>query len=89
MGMVLTLARIADNGRMVLPKAARVGLKANGDMDLAAVVRALLNHPGELPRLIRTARAAGAAFRALTGARDLLGPGLGCPYLVEHPVDMA
>ncbi|HZK98752.1 MAG TPA: hypothetical protein VFC47_02540 [Caulobacteraceae bacterium] len=83
------LRAVADGAGHALPRAAQVGLKENGDADVGAVLRALLARPGDLGALIRTARGAGAAFRALAHARHLLGPGLGCPYLGEHLVDVA
>jgi adenosylhomocysteine nucleosidase len=83
------LRAVSDPAHRRLPLAAQVGLKADGEADIGAVLKALIRRPGELPALVRTAREADAAFRALGDARHLLGPGLGCPNLVEHPVDVA
>jgi hopanoid-associated phosphorylase len=82
------LRAVCDPAGRALPTAAQVGLAANGDADIGAVLKALVRRPGELPALVRTAREADAAFRALRDARHLLGPGLGCPNFVEHPVDV-
>ncbi|MEO8927183.1 MAG: hypothetical protein ABI306_08470 [Caulobacteraceae bacterium] len=82
------LRAISDPADRALPSAAQSGLKANGEGDIGAVLRALAARPWELPALIRTAREAGVAFAALRDARHLLGPRLGCPYFVQHLVDM-
>ena len=79
---------VSDPAESALPRCALVGLKPNGETDALAVVRSLAQRPWELPALLRTAREAGAALRALRDARNLLGPGLGCPDFVEHLVDV-
>lgn len=79
---------VSDPAHSALPRAALVGLKPDGDTDAFAVIRSLGLRPWELPALLRTAREADAALRALRNARDLLGPGLGCPDFVEHLVDV-
>ena len=83
------LRAVSDPADSALPLSAQVGLKANGDADIGAVLRALIIRPGELLALIRTAREASLAFRALGYARHLLGPGLGGPDVGEHLVDVA
>ena len=80
---------VSDPADHTLPAAALVGLKANGDNDLGAVLKALALRPWELPALIRTGHEAGAALRSLRNARDLLGPGIGLFDLRQHLVDMA
>ncbi|MEO8812842.1 MAG: hypothetical protein ABI376_08030 [Caulobacteraceae bacterium] len=82
------LRAVADPASHALPTSARIGLKANGDPDVRAVIFNLARRPGELLALIRTARQAAAAFRALADARHLLGPRLGCPYVAQHLVDV-
>jgi adenosylhomocysteine nucleosidase len=82
------LRAVSDPAHRALPIAAQAGLKPNGEADIGAVLKSLLRRPGELPALLRTAREAGAAFRALGNARHLLGPGLGCPDFIEHLVDV-
>ncbi len=83
------LRAVSDPADRALPRAAQVGLRADGEPDIGAVLKALVADPRQLAALIRTAREAGAAFRSLRDARHLLGPGLGCPYLAQHPIDMA
>ncbi len=83
------LRAVSDPADRALPRAAQVGLKADGEADVGAVLRALIARPGELPALLRIAREAERAFRALRDARDLLGPGIGCPYLGELGLDVA
>lgn len=56
---------ISDSVEHDLPPAALVGMRADGAMDLAAVLRALSRRPGQLGALIRTGWAAEMAFRAL------------------------
>ena len=82
------LRAVSDPAHRTLPNAAQAGLRADGEADIAAVLKALLARPGELPALIRTAGEAAAAFAALRDARHLLGPGLGCPNLFQHAVDV-
>jgi adenosylhomocysteine nucleosidase len=83
------LRAVCDSAGRALPRAAQAGFKADGGIDVWAVLRALIAAPGELADLIALAGDAAAAMRALRDARRLLGPGLGCPYLGEHLVDMA
>ena len=82
------LRAVSDPMHRSLPKAARVGLKADGEPDIPAVLRALLVRPAELPALLRTAREAEVAFRALGDARHLLGPRLACPDVGELGLDV-
>lgn len=56
---------VSDTAGHTLPPAALAGLKPDGSPDIGAVLRALARDPSQLPALIRTARDAGAAFRAL------------------------
>jgi hopanoid-associated phosphorylase len=72
---------ISDDAFDSLPHAALVAMKDGGGLDLGAVMGSLLTQPTQIPRLIGTARDAGRAFRVLLRCRDLLGVGLGCPYL--------
>jgi hopanoid-associated phosphorylase len=72
---------ISDDASASLPHAARVAMKDGGGIDMTAVMSSLLTRPLQIPRLIGTARDAGRAFRVLLRCRDLLGIGLGCPYL--------
>ena len=72
---------ISDDALDSLPHAARVAMKDGGGIDMSAVMGSLLTRPLQIPQLIGTARDAGRAFRVLLRCRDLLGVGLGCPYL--------
>jgi adenosylhomocysteine nucleosidase len=72
---------ISDDAFDSLPHAALVAMKPGGGIDIGAVMGSLLTRPAQIPRLIGTARDAGRAFRVLLRCRNLLGVGLGCPYL--------
>ncbi len=68
---------VSDPADHALPRAAMAGLKADGRPDIGAVLGAVCRRPWELPALLRTAREAGQALRALNLARERLGPDLG------------
>ncbi len=68
---------ISDDASRALPKAAQAGMKPDGGMDLAAVLKSLAADPRQLPALIRTGLEAETAFRALFRSRHRLGPALG------------
>ena len=75
-GIPFTALRvISDGADRALPKAAQAGMKADGGMDIAAVLKALARDPRQLPALIRTGREAEVAFRQLEllGRDNLLG----------------
>ena len=73
-GLPFAVARvISDGADRALPRAAQVGMRPDGGMDVLAVIAALARHPGELPALIRTALEAETAFRELLRGRQLLG----------------
>ena len=63
------------------PPATLVALKPNGDIALGRVMASVLRNPLQIPALIRTGRESEAAFSALLRCVEMLGPGLGCPYL--------
>lgn len=83
------LRAVSDRADQSLPAAARAGLRHDGGAAVAAVLGALVRRPGELGDLLALAVGAGAALRALGDARHLLGPWLGCPDFLQHPLDMA
>jgi len=62
-----------------LPPAALVGLRPDGTADVAAVFRSVLQQPGQIPDLVRTALDARIARAALYAGRQLLGAGLAFP----------
>jgi hopanoid-associated phosphorylase len=59
------LRAVADGPEDVLPEAAAVGLNPDGSPAPGRVLRALLRRPGDLPALLRLARASAAAHAAL------------------------
>lgn len=63
---------ISDPAHRTLPPAARVGMRADGRVDVAAVLRSLVSAPGQVPDLIRTAFDAERAFKALLRGHRLL-----------------
>jgi len=68
---------IADPAHRPLPGAALVAMGADGEVDLVAVLRALILDPRQLPALIRLARDSRGAFAALGRARAALGEDFG------------
>jgi adenosylhomocysteine nucleosidase len=79
---------ISDAAHRTLPPAARVGMRADGSVDLPAVLRSLAATPWQLPALIRTGLEAETAFRALLRGHRLLGPGFGGLDVGKLPPDM-
>ena len=71
---------ICDPAHRSLPPAARVGMGADGRVDVGAVLRSLVSAPGQMPDLIRTAFDAERAFKALLRGHRLLA-GLADPDL--------
>ena len=65
---------IADPAHRPLPSSALVAMRSDGEVDIAAVLGALLRNPQELPALLRLALDSRAAFSVLVRARALLGP---------------
>lgn len=66
------LRAISDGVDEALPPAALVGMRPDGKVALGAVLASLARRPHQLPALLRTARHAGHAFRALARAHDAL-----------------
>lgn len=56
---------ISDGADHPLPPAASAGMKRDGRVAIGAVLASLVRHPRQLPALIRTARDAQTALRAL------------------------
>ncbi|MBW8708446.1 MAG: phosphorylase, partial [Alphaproteobacteria bacterium] len=67
---------ISDDAGHVLPPAALVAMKPDGGIAIGRVLGSLLRKPGQLPALIRTARASNRAFAELLRCRDLCGVGI-------------
>ena len=63
---------VSDPAYRSLPAAAVAGFGADGETDIAAVLRALARDPRQLPALIRTGVEAEAAFRALGRAAEAI-----------------
>lgn len=72
---------IMDPVTRELPAAALATVRANGTIDLVALIHSIVMQPGELPMLLRTALDAFVGLAALRRCRKLLGPGLGLPAL--------
>jgi len=72
---------ISDRADHALPPAALAAMKPNGGIALGRVLKSIAYRPTQIPALIRTSRESEKAFVALLRCRDVLGPGLGCPYL--------
>lgn len=68
---------VADPAERTLPEAALVGMRPDGSTDAAAVIRALLRRPADVPGLIRTALDVRAALQALRACRGRLGGRVG------------
>jgi hopanoid-associated phosphorylase len=77
----VVLRVICDGAQRSLPPAVLEPLKPNGKPRLLAILKSVTRDPWQIPEMFRTGREAGKAFRALLRCRNLLGPGLGCPYL--------
>ena len=80
---------IIDAAHRTLPPAAAVGLRKDGTPDVRAVLLSVLQKPGQLPDLARTALDARIAARALRSARRRLGAGLGFPEYNDFALDLA
>jgi adenosylhomocysteine nucleosidase len=68
---------IADPVDRTLPAAASTALRPGGTIDGAAVARALMRRPEQIPLMVRSALDAHAALRALLRGRRMLGSELG------------
>ena len=67
---------ISDDASHVLPPAALVAMKPDGGIALGRVLGSVLRKPGQVPALIRTARASNKAFAELLRCLDLCGVGI-------------
>jgi hypothetical protein len=83
-GLPLAAIRvITDPAEKPLPHAAAVGMRADGRVDIAAVLRSIARDPRQLPRLVGTGLDARAAFVSLFRCRQLLGPSFAFLDLTE------
>jgi hopanoid-associated phosphorylase len=72
---------VCDPGDRTLPPAALIAMKADGSVDIQAVLRSVAAHPRQIPDLLYLTRASAAAFRTLLRCRNFLGDGLAGPDL--------
>jgi len=70
---------VSDAANESLPPAAAAAMRADGSIDMGAVMGSLLRRPGQISALMRTAQNAEIAFKALLRCRNALGPRLACP----------
>jgi hopanoid-associated phosphorylase len=70
---------ITDSAHYGLPLCALAAMRADGTIDIAAMIRSIIKAPGELPMLLRTARDALVGGVALHRSRRLLGASFGLP----------
>jgi adenosylhomocysteine nucleosidase len=68
---------VADPAHQKVPRAALHGMRADGSLDLTAVMRAMLRAPAEIAGLIAVARHTAVARLALTRAHRGLARGFG------------
>lgn len=80
---------IIDPAHRTLPQAALVAMRADGGVNLTALLRSLAGQPSQLRPLLCLAMDARAARAALFRGRRLLGTGLGFPDFPELQIDMA
>lgn len=69
----LVLRAVADPAQRRVPPAALLGLNSAGHARLGAVLLSIVNHPNQLPYLLRIARETGVALRSLRRAAPVLG----------------
>jgi adenosylhomocysteine nucleosidase len=79
-GVPFTALRVvADPAHRVLPPAALMPLRNNGKPDLRSIFESVARGPRQMPALVKLARDAYVARRALLRSREMLGPRLGFP----------
>lgn len=79
---------VADEAASDLPEIAIVALRADGTVDVGAVIGSLIIQPGQIPALIRLARESRSAFASLLRCRRLLGSSLAGPDFRQPALDM-
>jgi hopanoid-associated phosphorylase len=77
----VVLRVISDDAHRTLPPAVLERLSIKGNPRYFAIMRSMMRERGQLRELIRTAGEARTAFHTLLRCLEILGPGLGCPYL--------
>ncbi len=86
---VAAIRVVTDPAVRALPACALAAMRADGTTDIPAMLRSVLQRPGDLPALFRTALDARAARATLLRGRQLLGPRLGLPNFGELKLDVA
>jgi hypothetical protein len=75
---------VVDPAHRYLPPGALLDQLPDGRLDRGAILRSVLQEPGQLPTMAVLAFEAAIARAALRRARMLLGADLGFPYVHEH-----
>lgn len=75
---------VIDSARRTLPPATVMALDSKGAVDVVAVMRSVMQTPGQIPDLARAAYDAYIAERELRKGRKRLGPGFGSPFVGER-----
>ncbi|MGI4981812.1 MAG: phosphorylase [Janthinobacterium lividum] len=85
-GLPFVVCRVViDRASHTLPPAALAGMHADGSTRVLPVIASLLRDPTQLPSLLRLARDAGRARRALTDLAHRMPPGFGVdPAFTTH-----
>jgi hopanoid-associated phosphorylase len=78
---------IIDSAHRALPAAAVPALDSNGAVNVFAVMRSVMQKPGQLPDLARAALDACIAERALRKGRKRLGLGFASPFVNGRAVE--
>jgi hypothetical protein len=76
---VAAIRVITDSAARELPKSALAAMRANGTIDLVAMIRSLARAPKEVPLLLRTARDAIVCTAVLRRSRRKAGKSFGIP----------
>jgi adenosylhomocysteine nucleosidase len=81
-GLAFAVLRVVcDEAEHTLPPAALGAIASDGRLRIGAVLRSIAVRPMQIPELVRTARNNERAMSSLLRCFNLLGVGLGCPYL--------
>lgn len=79
-GLPMAVVRvIADSAARALPQSALAAMRADGTVDVGAMIRSIMKTPGEFPVLLRTASDALVGGFALLRSRRLLGASFALP----------
>jgi adenosylhomocysteine nucleosidase len=70
---------ITDSALRELPPIALAAMRADGTIDVAAVIRTMIKEPSEIRMLLQTAFDAVAGLVALLRCRQVLGPSFALP----------